>query len=59
MQTIAVDGAIAATEVPWNVGRNAEMPYARFGNIRFRDTRIYAVALTADAIKQIYSEEKE
>lgn len=59
MQTIAVDGAIAATEVPWNVGRNAEMPYARFGNIRFRGTRIYAVALTADAIKQIYSEEKK
>ncbi|MGM9804081.1 MAG: GH92 family glycosyl hydrolase [Muribaculaceae bacterium] len=56
--TVPVQGTIKATEVPWNLGRNAEMPYSRFGAIWFSGTRIFASALTQAQIAQIYASER-
>jgi putative alpha-1,2-mannosidase len=53
-QTVAVQGTVAASEMRWNLGRNAEMPYSRFGNMSFKATRIYAAALSDEMIMQIY-----
>ena len=56
-QTLSVKGDVKASELPWNLGRNAEMPYARFGNNEFRGTRIYAAPLSDEQILQLYTEE--
>ncbi len=53
-QTVPVQGTVAASEMQWNLGRNAEMPYSRFGSMSFCATRIYAAALSAEAIMQLY-----
>lgn len=53
-QTVPVQGTVAASEMQWNLGRNAEMPYSRFGNMSFRATRIYAAALSDAMIMRIY-----
>lgn len=57
-QTIAVQGTVAESEMQWNLGRNAEMPFSRFGNLTFKSVRIYAAALDDGMIRRIYHEEK-
>ena len=57
-QTISVKGKVAESEMQWNLGRNAEMPFSRFGNLTFKCVRIYADALGDGMIRQIYQEEK-
>ena len=59
MQEIEVKGKLEATEVPWNIGRNAEMPFSRFSDMRFSRTRIYGSALSDKDIKLLYDTEKE
>ena len=49
-----MQGTVAVSEMQWNLGRNAEMPYSRFGNMSFRATRIYAAALSDAMIMWIY-----
>ena len=56
-QTVPVSGTVAASEMQWNLGRNAEMPYSRFGNMAFRATRIYAAALSDAMIMRIYRQQ--
>lgn len=58
-QSIAVKGSIAASEMPWNLGRNAEMPFSRFGIITFKGTRIYADALSDEQIEGIFNAEHD
>lgn len=56
--SLAVKGEVSYNALPWNVGRNAEMPYSRYGEISFRVTRIYAEALSDAEIKHLYNTEK-
>ena len=49
-QTIPVEGEIKSTEVPWNLGRNAEMPYSRRFEGIFDDVKIFKDALTDENI---------
>lgn len=58
-QEITVSGQLEANEAPWNVGRNAEIPYSRFWKARFSRTRIYGAALKATDIRQIFDQEKQ
>lgn len=58
MQEIEVAGELEETEVPWNIGRNAEMPFSRFSDMRFSRTRIYGTALSDQDIRLLYQEEK-
>ena len=57
-QEIAVAGQLQANEAPWNIGRNAEIPYSRFWDARMARTRIYGVALSEREIKEIFDNEK-
>lgn len=57
-QEIAVAGELEETEVPWNIGRNAEMPFSRFSDMRFGRSRIYGAALSDTDIRQLYDEER-
>ena len=57
-QEIHVTGELEATEVPWNLGRNAEMPFSRFSKMRFSRTRIYGTALSDQDIRQLHEREK-
>lgn len=57
-QQIAVSGTIAATEVPWNLGRNAEMPFSRFADMQIGTMRIYGAPLNENQVKSIYNKEK-
>ena len=52
-QTIAIEGEIKKTEVPWNLGRNAEMPYSRRFEGMFGDVKIFREALTDQDINQL------
>ena len=56
--SLAVKGEMSANEMPWNIGRNAEMPYTRYGEMSFRATRIYAEALSDEEIMHLYDTEK-
>lgn len=58
VQQIAVSGTIAATEVPWNLGRNAEMPFSRFADMQIGTMRIYGAPLNENQVKSIYNKEK-
>lgn len=58
-QSVPVKGSIAASEMPWNLGRNAEMPFSRFGIMTFWGTRIYAASLNAEQISYIYASERD
>ena len=58
MQEIAVKGKLQANEAPWNIGRNAEIPYSRYWKARMAGTRIYGKALTDKDIKNMYLKEK-
>jgi hypothetical protein len=44
-QTIAIEGEIKATEVPWNLGRNAEMPYSRRFEGMFGGVKVFFEAM--------------
>lgn len=57
-QEIQVAGELEATEVPWNLGRNAEMPFSRFSKMRFSRTRIFGTALSDQDIRHLYEQEK-
>ncbi len=57
MHVMAVKGETGPTELPWNIGRNAEMPYNRCGNNSFRGTRIYGSALDDAQVRKIFEEE--
>lgn len=59
MQEVEVAGKIDATELPWNLGRNAEMPFSRFSDMRFSKTRIYGTALSDEDIWGLYNKEKD
>ena len=54
VQTLKVNGEPSASALPWNLGRNAEMPFARFGNNAYWGTRIYGDALGDEQIRAIY-----
>lgn len=53
-QETAVSGTINYTEVPWNIGRNAEMPYSRFFDGRFDNISIYKEPLSTAEVKELY-----
>lgn len=57
LQEIPVQGKLSATEVNWNIGRNAEMPFSRFSVMKHAYTRIYGAALTSQEIEEIYRSE--
>lgn len=57
LQEIPVQGKLSATEVNWNIGRNAEMPFSRFSVMKHAYTRIYGAALTNQEIEEIYRSE--
>ena len=57
MQEIKVKGKLENTEVPWNIGRNAETPFSRFWDMKIAKTRIYGTALTDKDILNIYKKE--
>lgn len=59
VQEIAVSGRLEETEVSWNIGRNAEMPFSRFSDMKFGRTRIYGAALSDDDIEALYHAEKD
>lgn len=59
MQEVEVAGKIDATELPWNLGRNAEMPFSRFSDMRFSKTRIYGTTLSDEDIWILYAQEKD
>lgn len=59
LQEIPVQGKLSATEVNWNIGRNAEMPFSRFSVMKHACTRIYGAALTSQEIMDIYRLESE
>lgn len=50
MQEIPVSGEIEYTEVPWNLGRNAEIPYSRFFTGQFENVFIFKEALTEEEL---------
>ena len=54
-QTVFVDGAFQSTEVPWNLGRNAELPYSRRFEGMFNDVKIFRDALSDQDIWKLYS----
>ena len=58
VQQIAVSGIIGATELPWNLGRNAEMPFSRFADMQIGAMRIFGAALNEEQVKSIYNKEK-
>jgi len=53
-QSILVDGEIQSTEVPWNLGRNAELPYSRRFEGAFKDVKIFKDALTDQDIWKLF-----
>ena len=57
-QAVPVQGKVGVSAIKWNLGRNAEMPYSRFGTMTFRGTRIYAAALTDAMLCHIYESER-
>lgn len=57
MQELPVQGELVATEVPWNLGRNAEMPFSRFSDMKLSRTRIWGAALTSEDIRRLYEQE--
>ena len=59
MQEIHVTGELEDTELPWNIGRNAETPFSRFWDMKIAKTRIFGTALTAKDIQEIYIQEAE
>lgn len=59
VQEIAVSGRLEETEVSWNIGRNAEMSFSRFSDMKFGRTRIYGAALSDDDIEALYHAEKD
>ncbi len=54
IQEIQVEGELAETELPWNLGRNAEMPYSRFSHMKFGSSRIYGAALSDEEVAGLY-----
>ena len=58
VQRIAVSGAIKATELPWNLGRNAEMPFSRFADMQIGKMRIFGAELNEKQVKSVYDREK-
>ena len=58
VQRIAVSGAIKATELPWNLGRNAEMPFSRFADMQIGSMRIFGAELNEKQVKSVYDREK-
>ncbi len=57
MQELPVSGEIEYTEVPWNIGRNAEMPYSRFFEGQFDNLYIFKEPLSSSEIKELYRKE--
>lgn len=57
-QCVATNGAMLSTEAPWNLGRNAEMPFSRFSDMQIGAVRIYGAALTAADIQQLFTAEQ-
>ncbi|MDR3262578.1 MAG: GH92 family glycosyl hydrolase [Tannerella sp.] len=53
-QTLPVEGGMRSTEIPWNLGRNAEMPYSRRYKGWLDEVRIYKDALTDEAVRNLY-----
>ena len=58
VQRIAVSGTIKATELPWNLGRNAEMPFSRFADMQIGKMRIFGAELNEKQVKSVYDREK-
>lgn len=58
MQEVPVQGDLVETEVGWSIGRNEEMPFSRFSDMKLSGTRIFGTALSAEEIERIYQEEK-
>ncbi|RHJ92934.1 GH92 family glycosyl hydrolase [Parabacteroides bouchesdurhonensis] len=56
-QEIPVEGDLSVTELPWTLGRNAEMPYSRFSDMKFGATRIYGIALSDEEIFNLFKQE--
>lgn len=59
IQEIQIEGNLEPTELPWNLGRNAEMPYSRFFNCRFAGLRIFGAALSDADIRDLYLKDCE
>ena len=57
-QRVPVEGNINPTEIPWNLGRNAEMPYTRRFEGMFGDVQIYKEALSEQDIEELYNKFK-
>ena len=53
-QTIPVEENIQSTEISWNLGRNAELPYSRQYEGLFDDIKIYKDALSDQDIEYQY-----
>ncbi len=58
VQEVAVTGEIEYTEVPWNIGRNAEIPYSRFFEGQFDNLYIFKEPLSSQEIKELYLKDK-
>lgn len=58
VQQQSVKGKIQPTEVPWNIGRNAEMPFSRHSEMQIGSFRIYGAPLNENQIKDIYTNER-
>ncbi|MDR1746703.1 MAG: GH92 family glycosyl hydrolase [Tannerella sp.] len=53
-QSLPVEGLLAPTEILWNIGRNAEMPYSRQYKGQIDEIKIYKDALTDDDVRGLY-----
>jgi hypothetical protein len=49
-----IEGSIKSTEIPWNIGRNAELPHSRSYKGALDEVRIYKEALTDEDIRGLY-----
>ncbi len=58
-QSIPVEGDIESTEIPWNLGRNAEMPYSRRFEGMFDNVKIFKDALTDQDIENLYNQKSK
>jgi len=56
MNTLEIEGPIAHTDFPWNIGRNAQSPEGRFTFGYLDDARIYLEPLSLEDIQQIFEE---
>ncbi|GHU80347.1 hypothetical protein FACS1894145_6590 [Bacteroidia bacterium] len=56
-QALPIEGTIKSTEIPWNIGRNAEIPHSRNFKGMIDEVRIFTEALSDEEVKNLYQKQ--